>query len=54
MQEFNKTVGVFSQSVFLPGSDRALTGTSEGCGVVWAPKQHSELATYYHTIYIYN
>ena len=35
VQDFNKPVGVLSQSVFIPGSTRALTGTSEGCGVVW-------------------
>ena len=31
-----------SQSVFLPGTEQALTGTSEGCAVVWTPKQNSE------------
>lgn len=34
-QDFSKPVGSLSQSVFIPGSSQALTGTSEGCGVVW-------------------
>lgn len=34
-QDFNRPVGMFSQSLFIPGSSRALTGTSEGCGLIW-------------------
>ncbi|XP_019863812.1 PREDICTED: WD repeat-containing protein 66-like, partial [Amphimedon queenslandica] len=36
-RDFNKSVGLLSQTVFLPdGSNHwALTGTSEGCAVVW-------------------
>ena len=38
-QDFNKPVGVFTQSVFIPDTDQhlVLTGTSLGCGVVWGP-----------------
>ena len=38
LQDFNKPVGVFSKSVFIPDSEQlALTGTSLGNGVVWGP-----------------
>ena len=38
LQDFNKPVGVFSKSVFIPDSEQlALTGTSLGHGVVWGP-----------------
>eukprot|EP00794_Sanderia_malayensis_P014238 gene14238-15723_t len=40
-KDFNKAVGLFSQSVFLPGTDRALTCTSCGNIVVWS--QEGEL-----------
>ena len=33
-QDFNKPVGLISQSCYLC-SGSALTGTTEGCGVVW-------------------
>ena len=47
-QDFNKPVGVYSQTVFVPGSTRALTGTSEGCGVVW---QDLKEGTIPHDVY---
>ena len=34
-QDFNKVVGLFSQSVFQPKSSKVLTGTSVGNIVVW-------------------
>ena len=33
-QDFSKPVGLLSQSCFL-SSVSALTGTAEGCGVIW-------------------
>ena len=36
VQDFNKSTGSLSQTVFIPGSEHAVTGTSEGCAVVWA------------------
>ena len=36
LQDFNKAVGVYSQSIFLPGAGRALTATSCGNIVVWS------------------
>lgn len=35
MQDFNKTLGAYSQSVFVPNSSLGLTVTSEGLGIVW-------------------
>ncbi len=35
MQDFNKTIGRFHQSVFIPRTTLGLTGTSEGHCVVW-------------------
>ena len=35
LQDFNRTIGRFYQSVFVPNSTLALTGTSEGHGIVW-------------------
>lgn len=35
VQDFNKTIGRFYQSVFVPDSSLALTGTSEGHCIVW-------------------
>lgn len=44
-QDFNRPVGVFSQSVFIPDSEQlALTGTSLGCGVVWGPPKKGVLS----------
>ena len=38
MQDFNKPVGTFTQSVFIPDSEQlALTVTSLGYGMVWGP-----------------
>ena len=34
-QEFNRSLGAYCQSVLVPQSNLALTGTSEGNGVVW-------------------
>ena len=35
-QDFNRPVGLLSQSCFLPGSpNHCVTGTAEGCCVVW-------------------
>ena len=34
-QDFNKSIGKFHQSVFVPESTLALTGTSEGHSIVW-------------------
>ena len=38
-RDFNRTLGFLSGSTFIPGSDLALTTTSEGLGVVWEIEQ---------------
>ncbi|XP_064391567.1 cilia- and flagella-associated protein 251-like [Halichondria panicea] len=41
-KDFNKSTGELTQSVFIPGTDRGITGTSEGCAVVWGPRPNQE------------
>lgn len=41
-KDFNKPIGVFTQSSFIPGTNQAITGNTEGSAVVWEDATTSE------------
>ena len=51
-EDFNKQVGRYSESIFVPGTNRALTATSVGNLVVWQPNKGIRGAFSYKAAYV--